>query len=161
MRFVFFALFFAYAHELLLSLVLIMNPTEYVALLNNNLVAEALQNIFKPLIQLTIDELIKPLERTFSACFGELNATIKMLQLDINFKQQHIFSLEENNKLFTDKIKQLEVNLDDIEQYSRKENLVISGIPSSFAEAGGTGTSESSQSTIDKVIDVFNTKLGL
>jgi len=84
-----------------------------------------------------------------------------MLQLDINTKQQQLSSLEDSNKLLMDKVQKLEDNLDEIEQYSRKDNLVISGIPSSYAEAGSTGSFENSQSTIDKVIDICNNKLGL
>ena len=50
--------------------------------------------------------------------------------------------------------------LDNIEQYSRRDNLVITGNSASFSEATSSGTNKHIEQTIDKVIELCRDKLG-
>ena len=52
----------------------------------------------------------------------------------------------------------------NLEQYSRRDNLVISGLPATFAETAATtdeSSSDSQGSTVQKVLDLCNSSLGL
>ena len=55
-------------------------------------------NLFKPLIQLTIQELMKPLEVNFNNQFDQPSATIKVLQSELIIKNQIVTDLEVSNK---------------------------------------------------------------
>ena len=59
---------------------------------------------------------------------AELEATIKMLQTDIAAKDDTISKLVAANKALGNNLKLASRELDHIEQYSRRDNLVITGI---------------------------------
>ena len=94
-----------------------MTPTEFANLLRDEQFEATMFNLFKPLIQLAIQELNKPLEVNFNNQCDQLSATIKVLQSELMIKNQIVTDLEASNKLVT-KIITLESNIDDLEQYS-------------------------------------------
>ena len=135
-----------------------MKPEEFVSLLNNDLVQEAFSKILKPIIELTITELIKPLEKEI----GTLTASLKILQAELNAKEAVITTLESTNTSLREDLAKAEVNIDSLEQYTRRDNLVITGIPQTFLAATSASLPdarrgiEDTSATIDNVVKLFN-----
>ena len=74
-----------------------------------------------------------------------LNNRILQLTAQLDAKDSRIKSLEE-------KVLNQEINADSIEQYSRRTNIHVSGIPE--ADGGGEDTDK-------KVLSVRNSKMGM
>lgn len=92
-----------------------------------------------------------------------LNATIAAMRTDILSRDESINKLKLENASLISETNALKKALDDIEQYQRRDNLVISGLPGSFADATGAtddGLHESFDSCIKKVIAFCKDKLG-
>ena len=118
-------------------------------------------NLFKPLTQLTIQELIKPLEVNFNNQFDQLSANIKVLKSELMIKNQFDTDLETCNKKLGTKITTLESNIDDLEQYSRRENLIFTGVPLSYSEAIASSTKKDDQVTVDKIMKLCQKNLNI
>ena len=135
-----------------------MKPEEFVSLLNNDLVHEAFSMIFKPIIELNITELIKLLEKEI----GTLTASLKILQAELNAKEAVITTLESTNTSLLEDLSKAEVNIDSLEQYTRRDNLVITGIPQTFLTATSASLPdarrgiEDTSATTDNVVKLFN-----
>ena len=109
--------------------------------------------------------------------FDELKESLTFIskQLDeINKKQseqqktskefmKRILILEEDNKKKDERIQTLENKLDDMEQYSKLQNIVISGLPTRRQYADVVGDTDQDDESVPslelQVIDFFNKKL--
>ena len=92
---------------------------------------------------------------------AELKTTIKMLQTDITAKDDTISTLVAANTALENNFKLASHKLDNISQYSRRDNLIITGISASFSEATSSETNEHIKQTADKFIELCCDKLGI
>ena len=89
-----------------------------------------------------------------------------MLQAEVVSRKQEVEALQTANKEMSDRLIQAEQKIKDSEQYSRRDNLMITGLSASVAEiaaaSGSDGTNgQSPQSTRNKVLDFCHDNLNL
>ena len=84
---------------------------------------------------------------------------VKRLQSDLALRDSRLDELTAENRLQT-----AATEVRNLKQYSRRYNLVISGLPATFAETAAAtdeSFSDSQGSTVQKVLDLCNSSLGL
>ena len=96
---------------------------------------------------------------------------LQQIKSDLTRALQVIDKLQHENRLKEDKIKELERRMDEMEQYSRNENLVITGLNcryKSYARASTNNseiitedTEEELETLENQVLEFLNTKLDL
>jgi len=100
-----------------------------------------------------------PIEQHLKDSIGEIKANLQTLQLKLEECTEQVKNLQTINAELSTKLEKEAAARDELEQYSRRDNLLITGIPASMAEraAAGQGTqpnlnAESSDVTTTKVI---------
>ena len=134
---------------------------DFLTIIRDDRVKKEFNDIYEPAIKLTIDEKFAALTNTIDG----LRATIDFLRNDIKTRDDQIAKLKSDNVDLSQKISDLKQKNDALEQYTRRDNLIISGIPCSFAEiagaAGNVHTAESCNETADKIIELCRDKLNV
>lgn len=137
-----------------------MNADNFVELLDNPRVEEKLSSIFKSLFVTITKEITKPLEIKID----ELSSLVKKLQADVAARDTKIDGLVADIKKLRGELHDANMEIQSLEQYSRRDNLVISGIPSSAAETASAtddSSADSRNTTIQKVVELCNNTLDL
>ncbi len=116
----------------------------------------------KALIKTVAAELITEFSARLDQRFDQLNARIATMSADLASRDKRIADLhDENNRLKAD-MSALQLKNDELEGYSRRDNLILTGIPATTAEvAGANNSSDSSSTLVKKVIDVVNHGMNL
>lgn len=143
-----------------------MDAENYLRLLNNSDVEKKFHDMFKPLIELTVSEFMKPMKLLVDNRMSELTITIKNLEANILARDGKIAMLEKTNSELHASLNAAVAKCDEMEQYSKRENLIISGIPASVAEVAASSDShsyavESSETILTKVVSLCSNKLGV
>ena len=112
-----------------------------ISALSHSSVIEAIAKGLEPILTLTIDGVLK-------CRFDKLNDIIGKLMLDIKKRDEVVKKLElENRKLHDITAKQAE-HIKTLEGYTRVDNLLVYGLPETYAEVGLV----SSDSTADSAV---------
>ena len=136
------------------------NANAFADTLDDPRVEEKLQNILKSLLMTVSKEITKPLEDKI----GELSVLVKRLQSDLALSDSRLDDLTAENRKLRNDLQTAAAEVRNLEQYSRRDNLVISGLPATFAETAAAtdeSFSDSQGSTEQKVLDLCNLSLGL
>ena len=114
-------------------------------------VQHSILQLFEPMIALTIEEKFNTI---LKSKLDGLFATTQSLRDDLKVRDETINKLQSETIKLKQEISRMKKDNDSLEQFTRKDNLIISGIPASFAERveGNESTRESSTDTTDKVI---------
>ena len=117
--------------------------------------------------QLKMEEEIEELKKSLSFVMDEMS-TLTKKQAPVAGLLKEVEALKLAVKERDKKIVELEKRLDDIEQYTRIEDVIISGVkvkPRSYAKAAAEGSNVSEDAPVEEqlslekqVIDFFNTK---
>ena len=88
------------------------------------------------------------------------------LKAEIASRSNLVYELQATNKALTEQLAKNECKIDELDQYSRRDNLLITGLFPSFAEMAnatqhGDQHCESSDTMVRKVIDFCNDHLEL
>lgn len=92
-----------------------------------------------------------PIQKDFQDKLGTLTAVVKSVQSDLVLHIGSIHKLEAANIALHEKVLKLENKLKEAEQYSRRNNLIIAGIPTTLSEvavAGSNSTCEVEYSSV-------------
>ncbi len=119
----------------------------YLKILSDNRVEKELNDIFEPAISLTITEKFKTFEANMRHTIDGLHATIKVLRDDLKLKDDTITMLQSDNTALRKEVTDLKTSNNDLEQFCRKDNLVITGIPASYGEAVSSNTDDPNSSS--------------
>lgn len=132
---------------------------DFLRVLSDGAVQEKLCEILANSIKLIIGEILAPIERKLKSDIGEVNASIQSLQLKIDERSEQMKALQTANVDLSDKLWKERAARDELEQYSRRENLLFTGIPATIAERTAAAqteqthlTAETSETTTNKVI---------
>lgn len=128
-------------------------------------VIEAFGKAFTPLITKTVEAAVAP----FAKRLEELNSTVKELHTENARLTKKCETTEKENARLQKIVDTHSRRLDDIESYSRSDNLIIRGIPErSAAERasdgpplGGGSLHESHESVETTILEFFNSTLGV
>lgn len=128
--------------------------------LQDDRIKKNFHDIFETSIKLIIDEKFADVMRTVDG----LNATVELLRTEIKAKDASLGQLKKENDDLKIGLADLEKTNDELQQYLRKDNLVITGIPTSFAEQASVSTDsdgnrETSSETVRKVVELIRNDL--
>lgn len=118
----------------------------------------------KVLIKSMAEDIVKELSVNLNKRFDELNAQVATLRADLATRDKRLADLQLENTSLKSEISVLQTKCDTLEGYSRRDNLVITGIPATAAEvvgANATSQADSSASLITKVVDIINQGMNL
>jgi prefoldin subunit 5 len=145
-----------------------LSPEDFLKVLNDTAVQEKLCEIFNNSIKLIVREIFDPIEKQMKKDIDELKATIQPLQLKIDERTEQLKNLQAVNSTLSEKLVKERMAREELEQYSRRENLIITGIPATLAERVGADQGEqnrlgyeSSTVTTNKVVTFCNEVLHL
>ncbi len=136
----------------------------FLQILKDDRIKKELNDIFEPAIVLTITEKFKSFETNMQRTINGLQATIHVLRDELKLKDDAITALKTDNVALRKEVIDLTSANNDLEQFCRKDNLVITGLPASYGEAASsanTDDSESSTETMQKVQKLFHDELHL
>jgi len=132
-----------------------INIDSLVAALTNDKVAEALSTVLKPLIQLSIDELV-------SKRLTEVSEGLASLKAELRSKNEQVTQLSKQNAELKQTITNQAHVIEQLEAYNRQDNLIIQGIPSSYAQVAtgaSNSNSEHSSETEELVLNLCHSTL--
>ena len=116
-----------------------MNANTFADKLDDPRIEEKLQNILKSLLVTVSKEITKLLEDKLS----ELSVLVKRLQSDLALRDSCFDELTAENRKLRNDLQTAATEVRNLEQCSRRDNLVIFGLPATFAETAAA-TDESS-----------------
>ena len=93
-----------------------------------------------------------------------LRATITILRDELKVKDDAVTKLQSENTFLCNKLTAVKLSNNDLKQFCRKDNLVITNVPASYSEAVSANTVndlDSSTETQNKVIKLFKNELEL
>ena len=138
----------------------------FTTMLDNPSVISKLAEALSVSIQLILDEKLKPINNKLD----KIVTDNKVLNVRIAETVKKYDELKEENVNLTKDLKSMMIKLNAVEQYSRRNNIVINGIPESFAEkaspveetaASAEPTIETSRTdTVNMVCTVINEACG-
>ncbi len=96
---------------------------------------------------------------TFDSSVTALRESIDLLKLEYTKRGELIDKLQTENKEMSEKFKRVQLELADAKQYSKLDNLVITGIPATYSEIADASDStqrriESNSVTVAKVVSL-------
>jgi hypothetical protein len=144
-----------------------ISADDFLTVLRDDRVRKELYEIYEPMIKLTVTEIFKNFQKEMCDKVDSLNTTVQVIRTEIASRNDAVAKLTAQNASLVVEVDKLKMSVDELEQYSRRDNLIITGIPSSFAEAASTAPQatgsyhESSASCIDKVVSFFQNKLNI
>lgn len=123
-----------------------MDIKKLISALTNKEVTEALGGVIRPIIAQSL------------TCISELKSVIEQLRDELKEKSEVIQTLQQQNENLNTRINEASNRIDLLETYTRVDNLVIKGIPDTFAEVV-TGTDSgpdpaSSDNTLKQVLSL-------
>lgn len=143
---------------------------DFLVILRDDRVKKEFNDIYEPVIKLTVDEKFNELNLKLEG----LRTTISLLRNDIKSRDDQITKLTSDNEDLTKTITDLKQKNEALEQYARRDNLIIAGISSTFAEAASVEYADSSTTsasaerkkescevTAEKVVTFCKDRLGL
>ena len=104
---------------------------DFLVILRDDRVKKEFNDIYEPVIKLTVDEKFNELNLKLEG----LRTTISLLRNNIKSRDDQITKLTSDNEDLTKTITDLKQKNEALEQYARRDNLIIAGISSTFAEA--------------------------
>ena len=96
-----------------------------IAALSNERVVEAFSKMLQPMLACLTDD--------FSKRFDELKSEINKLTAELHSRETQIAELKIDNTRLNSRIQQHETRIDALEAYTRVDNLVICGLPETYA----------------------------
>lgn len=99
-----------------------------IAVLSNERVVEAFAKMLQPIWQKSIDAAL-------DSRLGELRSDIDKLSVDLHERDAKLAVLEKDNVELRKRSEQYEHQIDALESYSRVDNVIIYGLPESYAES--------------------------
>jgi hypothetical protein len=83
------------------------------------------------------------------------------LKSELQQRSDNINRLEVNNTTLRNELKSVRTDMEMAEQFNRRDNLIISGIPVTLSEIGGDGRrgAEHSMVTVNKILDLCKNHL--
>jgi septal ring factor EnvC (AmiA/AmiB activator) len=137
-----------------------MKLQEFKAALKDDEVRALFAEIFNEKLdekfRISTDTLKTDLSNDFTKRLDELSANLSALRNELQRKDAVIASLRDENKDMKSTISSLQVKLNDIEAYQRRDNLIISGLAVRAADviaASSDDLAESSTSVTKQVVD--------
>ena len=138
---------------------------DFLKVLSDDAVQQKLCEILSNSIKLIIQEMFQPLEKQIKNDLGAVRVTVQSLQLKLDERAEQLRNLQAVNITLSEKLTKERECREELEQYSRRENLLFCGIPATLAErtVADQGEhqliAESSAVTTDKVISFCNNVL--
>lgn len=140
-----------------------LSVDDFLSILKDDRVRKEFYELYEPLIKLTIDETVKVFRKDMQDAIDSLNASVTVLRTEVTTRDESVNKLKGENVSLTAEVNKLKKQVDDLEQYGRRDNLIISGLPLSYAEAATSHDNdnlrETTEATIDKVISLCREKL--
>ena len=93
-----------------------------------------MQDILKPVIELSVAEIFKPIQKAIDVKLNEFTTTVKVLQAEVTSRKDDVADLQNTNKNLSDRLAVAKGKINDLEQYSRCDKLVITGLITTAAE---------------------------
>ncbi len=138
-----------------------VSVAEYLNILQDDNVVKRFHEIFEGMIALLIKEVIKPLETRI----GELSTNVGKLQKELENRNLVIDELQRDKVNLNDQLRAAKVSISNMEQYSRRDNLLITGIPATIADVASgeddRDTADSSTSAMKAVLQTCKNHLGI
>jgi len=144
-----------------------INADALITALCNEKVLEVLKGIIQ-------DSISAALESKFAEKFDSLNQTIEALQGELKLRNGQISTLSKQNAELNTKVHNQSVLIEGLEAYNRQDNLIIQGLPLTFAQAvAGSdaapsvlsenleGAKEHSADTEHRFLQFCNSQLGV
>jgi len=135
-----------------------------IAAFSNDKVIEALGKVLQPLIQLSFDEKLHQK-------WDSIQSGLESLKTELKLKHDQVQQLTKHNHDLTLKVQNQAITIERLEAYNRQENLIIQGLPHSYAQAAGSATAsavanddvqrENSTETEQMFLQMCNDKLKL
>lgn len=128
-----------------------MDTKKLIAALTSKDVVEALGTVIHPIIAQSL------------TCITELKATLDELRKELKLKTDILETLQVENSTLKTKLNETSIRLDLLETYTRVDNIIIKGVPDSFAEVV-TGSDSgpdpaSSDNTLNQVLSLCQNNL--
>ena len=140
----------------------VMDVQGFLNILFNHNIEKRLQDILKPVIELSVAEIFKPIQKAIDVKLNELTTTDKLLQAEVTSHKDEVADLQNTNKNLSDRLAVAEGKINDLEQYSRLDNLVITGLTITTAEVlQASDHGQSSMVMRDKVVEFCGNVLGV
>ncbi len=102
-------------------------------------------DIFEPVMKLTIDKKIQPLETNIKQTIAGLVATVDQLRNELKLKDDVAAKLNTENASLKKDLAEVKKQNDNFEQFCRKDNLVITGIKATYAERAGASADSTTE----------------
>jgi hypothetical protein len=118
-----------------------INIDALIAALSNDKVVDAFGKMLQPMLQTMID-----------AAFCGVRAEVDKLTTELHARDVRVAELEKDNVELRNQTANHEQQIDALEAYSRVDNLVVYGLPESYAEAGSS-SSTAVKSAMDTDVD--------
>lgn len=140
-----------------------ISPDALVTVLSNEKVLDALKGIIQ-------DSVNNALERKFGDQIESLNQAIEALQIELKLRNGQVTALAKQNAELSTTVHNQAVLIENLESYNRQENLIVQGLPLTFAQAAASnvgafgshdGDREHSSDTEQKFLQFCHTELGL
>lgn len=142
-----------------------MDAESFLKILANSNVEKRLNEIFKPVITLTIDEALKPTTQQLNTKLNDIATTVNLLKADVASRAKCIETLQLANEDLSTRLVKAEAKIKELEAYSRRDNLLITGLAPTVAELAAAHDSdvqaESSTTTEAKVVAFCSQHLGV
>ena len=133
----------------------------FLNILSNHNAKKRLQDILKPVIELSVAKIFKPIQKTIDMKLNELTTTVKLLQAEVTSCKDEVADLQNTNKNLSDRLAVAESKINNLEQYSRRDNLVITGLTTTAAKVLlALDHEQSLMVTQDKVVKFCGNVLG-
>ena len=124
------------------------------------MVQKKFYEIFEPLINLSIIEICKKMEKKFENEINKISLTVSGLQGDCSARDIVITQLRTENTALKSQLSDIVSKRNEMEQYSRMDNLVINGLKTSAADVAGADVVANSSTSLQKqFIDFCNNDL--
>ena len=138
-----------------------INATDFLDLLSNADVKAKFAEIFNVSINNAIDSKINKLNENVTKKLDEHNATISALSTELAVKDAIIARIQQENQQLKGLMANLSARNEDILQESKRNNLIISGFTSAFAEATANGNDASAppHKIVNKVVEFCHNAL--
>ena len=113
-------------------------------------IVQKFYEIFEPLINLTIIEICKKMEKKFETEINKISLTKSGLQGDCAARDIVITQLRTENTALKSQLSDIVSKGNEMKQYSRMDNLVINGLKTSAADFAVADVVASSSTSLHK-----------
>jgi len=106
---------------------------DLIAAFTNEKVTDAMSKSLQPIMLLSIDEIITKNFWDMKKEIEKLSSDLKSRDTHIRKLQENIARLQENNTRLQDSVVKQDRRIEMLEAFTRKDNLVIHGLPELFS----------------------------